>query len=440
MRNVIKINQLIKPFDKVLQIEGDKSLSIRWALMASQSNSKSIAYNLLKSEDVLNTLFCLRKLGVKIKIFNNRCEINGVGLNGFTYRKNLVLDCGNSGTLSRLILGLLVHSKSKIKIIGDKSLSRRDFKRIIDPLKKFGANFQTKSNNLPIIIQGTENPVPIKYYEKKGSAQCKSSVMLAALNTKGKTIIKAKKSRDHSELLFKYLKLPIKVIKKNNYDIIEVYGLKKIKQLNYNIPSDVSSSSFFIVLTILSKKSKLVIKGVNLNPSRLGILKILKLMGINIIIKNICKYKGESVGDLYIKNEKKIMPIKCSPKLNSSAIDEFLLIFLVAAKAKGVSYFKNLSELNEKESPRLKWGSKILSKIGIKNILTENSITIYGNPNLKISKKIIIKNFLKDHRVFMTSVIAAISFGGEWEIHDKDAIKSSFPTFFKKLMQLGLRL
>ena len=440
MRNVIKINQLIKPFDEVLQIEGDKSLSIRWALMASQSNGKSIAYNLLKSEDVLNTLFCLRKLGVKIKIFNNRCEINGVGLNGFTYRKNLVLDCGNSGTLSRLILGLLIHSKSKIKIIGDKSLSRRDFKRIIDPLKKFGANFQTKSNNLPIIIQGTENPVPIKYYEKKGSAQCKSSVMLAALNTKGKTFIKAKKSRDHSELLFKYLKLPIKVIKKNNYDIIEVYGLKKIKQLNYNIPSDVSSSSFFIVLTILSKKSKLVIKGVNLNPSRLGILKILKLMGINIIIKNICKYKGESVGDLYIKNEKKIMPIKCSPKLNSSAIDEFLLIFLVAAKAKGVSHFKNLSELNEKESPRLKWGAKILSKIGIKNILTENGITIYGNPNLKISKKIIIKNFLKDHRVFMTSVIAAISFGGEWEIHDKDAIKSSFPTFFKKLRQLGLRL
>ena len=440
MRNVIKINQLIKPFDEVLQIEGDKSLSIRWALMASQSNGKSIAYNLLKSEDVLNTLFCLRKLGVKIKIFNNRCEINGVGLNGFTYRKNLVLDCGNSGTLSRLILGLLVHSKSKIKIIGDKSLSRRDFKRIIDPLKKFGANFQTRSNNLPIVIQGTENPVPIKYYEKKGSAQCKSSVMLAALNTKGKTFIKAKKSRDHSELLFKYLKLPIKVIKKNNYDIIEVYGLKKIKQLNYNIPSDVSSSSFFIVLTILSKKSKLVIKGVNLNPSRLGILKILKLMGINIIIKNICKYKGESVGDLYIKNEKKIMPIKCSPKLNSSAIDEFLLIFLVAAKAKGVSHFKNLSELNEKESPRLKWGAKILSKIGIKNILTENSITIYGNPNLKVSKKITIKNFLKDHRVFMTSVIAAISFGGEWEIHDKDAIKSSFPTFFKKLMQLGLRL
>ena len=440
MRNVIKINQLIKPFDKVLQIEGDKSLSIRWALMASQSNGKSIAYNLLKSEDVLNTLFCLRKLGVKIKIFNNRCEINGVGLNGFTYRKNLVLDCGNSGTLSRLILGLLVHSKSKIKIIGDKSLSRRDFKRIIDPLKKFGANFQTRSNNLPIVIQGTEKPVPIKYYEKIGSAQCKSSVMLAALNTKGKTIIKAKKSRDHSELLFKYLKLPIKVIKKNNYDIIEVYGLKKIKQLNYNIPSDVSSSSFFIVLTILSKKSKLVIKGVNLNPSRLGILKILKLMGINVIIKNFSKYKGETVGDLYIKNEKNIMPIKCPPKLNSSAIDEFLLIFLVAAKAKGVSYFKNLSELNEKESPRLKWGAKILSKIGIKNILTENSITIYGNPNLKVSKKITIKNFLKDHRVFMTSVIAAISFGGEWEIHDKDAIKSSFPTFLKKLRQLGLRL
>ena len=440
MRNVLRINQTIRPFEKVLQIEGDKSLSIRWALMASQAKGKSIAYNLLKSEDVLNTLKCLKTLGVKVNIFKTRCVINGVGLNGYKYKKNIVLNCGNSGTLGRLILGLLTHARSKIKIIGDESLSRRDFKRIINPLKKFGAKFQSKSNKLPVVIEGTQTPVPIKYFENKGSAQCKSSVMLAALNTKGKTIIKAKKSRDHTELLFKHLNLPIQINKNENYDLIKIKGLKKIKPLNYIIPSDISSSSFFIVLTILSKKSKLVIKKVNINPSRMGILKILKLMNVRILIKNLKNYKGEAVGDLHIKSEKNIMPIKCPPELNSASIDEFLLIFLVAARAKGISYFKNLSELNEKESPRLKWGAKILNKIGVKNKITNGGIKIYGNPDLRLSKKIIIKNFLKDHRVFMASAIAALSFGGKWEIHDKDSINSSFPSFLNKLKQLGLNL
>ena len=128
--------------------------------------------------------------------------------------------------------------------------------------------------------------------------------------------------------------------------------------------------------------------------------------------------------------------INCPSTLNSGAIDEFLVIFLVAAKAKGVSYFKDLAELNQKESPRLKWGAKILKIIGVKTIVTKNSIKIFGNPNLKINKKIIIKNFLKDHRVFMTSVIAALSLGGEWHIHDKDSIKTSFPNFLNIINDL----
>ena len=134
---------------------------------------------------------------------------------------------------------------------------------------------------------------------------------------------------------------------------------------------------------------------------------------------------------LKLKSPKKLKSINCPSKLNSGAIDEFLVIFLVAAKAKGISYFKNLAELNQKESPRLKWGEKILKKMGIKTITTKNSIKIFGNPNLKINKKIIIKNYLKDHRVFMTSVIAALSFGGKWKIYDKDSIKTSFPNFLK---------
>ena len=433
----VRINNKIKIFNKHLSIEGDKSLSIRWALLSSQSLSESKSFNLLLSEDVLNTLNSLKKLGVKVKLSKNFCQIKGVGLNGFKYQKNLVLDAGNSGTLGRLILGLLVHCKKDVKIKGDKSLSKRDFSRVTIPLTKFGARFLTKGGKLPVVVKGTNDPRPIFYNEKNGSAQCKSSVMLAAINTKGETIIKAKKSRNHSELLFKYLGLPIKIYQKKKYDIIKIKGGQKIPSLNYRIPSDISSSAFFIVLTALSKSSKLKIKNVNINPSRTGVIEILKKMGVRLSKKNIRNYKGEKIADIIIKSSKKLKSIQCPTKLNSSAIDEFLLIFLVAAKAKGVSYFRNLSELNQKESPRLKWGSRILNKIGIKNVVTNNSIKIYGNPNLEIKQKIIIKNFLKDHRVFMTSVVAALTLGGDWQIYDKSSINTSFPSFLDKIKYLG---
>ena len=436
MKNSIEIFKLIKPFKKSINIEGDKSLSIRWALIASQASGKSKSFNLLKSEDVIHTLQCLKKLGIKIKLANNYCEIIGNGLNGFKYKKNIILNAGNSGTLSRLIMGLLVHCKNHIKIVGDKSLSKRDFLRVTTPLRLFGAKFKANSGKLPITITGTNYSKPIKYFEKKGSAQCKSTVLLAALNTEGETYIKAKKSRDHTEIIFKHLNLPIKIIKKEKIDLIKIKGKKIIKPLNYRIPSDISSSAFFIVLAALTKDSKLIIRNVNINPSRTGIISILKRMGVNITFRNIKFYKGEKNADIAIKGPKKLKSINCPTSLNTGAIDEFLVIFLVAARAKGISYFKNLSELNLKESPRLEWGSKILKMMGIKNIVTKSSIKIYGNPNLKINKRIEVKNYLKDHRVFMTSVIAALTFGGEWHIHDKDSIKTSFPDFLKIIDKL----
>ena len=146
------------------------------------------------------------------------------------------------------------------------------------------------------------------------------------------------------------------------------------------------------------------------------------------------------IADLHVKSQKNITPINCPTKFNSQSIDEFLLIFLVAAKANGISYFKKLSELNEKESPRLVWGSKILSALGVKNIIKNDGIKIYGNPELKVSKNITIKNYLKDHRVFMTSVVAALCFGGNWKIHDKNSINTSFPSFLDKLKLLGLKI
>ena len=435
MSNIFVIKKKINSFrNKIVRVSGDKSLSIRWVLLASLAEGKSKSFNLLFSEDVKASINAIKKFGIKVKLGRNFCEINGKGLNGYNYKKNIVINAKNSGTLGRLILGLLVNSTEKIKIIGDRSLSKRDFKRVTDPLKKFGAKFKlTRNKNLPLSILGSEYLNPINYYENRGSAQCKSSVIFAALRTEGTTVIKAKKSRNHTELMCKYLKLPVNLSRKKNYDLIKIKKAKKIKPFNYHIPSDISSAAFFIVLTCLIKNSSSVIKNVNVNPSRIGLIVILKKMGVKITFKNKKLYKGETVADIFVKSPKNLKSINCPAKFNTSLIDEFLLIFLVAAKAKGISFFKNLSELNQKESPRLKWGSKILNLIGVKNELTSNSIKIFGNPKINIKKKIIIKNYLKDHRIFMSSVIAALSFGGEWHIHDKDSIKTSFPNFLKIL-------
>ena len=435
MKKIFGINKTIKPFKKVIKVESDKSLSIRWVLLASLSKKKSIAYNLLKSEDVLSALDCIKKLGSKVKFIKNRCEIIGTGFN-YIIKKNLILNAGNSGTLGRLILGLLVNQNKKIKLIGDKSLSKRDFSRVINPLKKFGAKFKSKKNKLPLVIEGLESPKSINYIENRGSAQCKTSVIFAALKTNGTSTIKAKQSRNHSELLLKYLKIPIKIKKSKNYDLIKVKGINKIQNLNYKIPGDISSCAFFIVLTILTKNSRILIKNININPSRIGMIKILKKMGASINMVNKKNYKGEKIADLVVKSSQNLKGINCPSKLNASAIDEFLVIFLIAAKAKGVSTFKNLSELNHKESPRLIWGSKILRLMGIKTKVTSSSIKIYGNPNISVKKNIIVKNYLKDHRVFMMSAIAALTFGGKWKISDLDSIKTSFPTFLKILKNI----
>jgi len=437
MTNSIVIKKKLKDFNKKIVVSGDKSISIRWVLFASLASGNSKAQNLLISEDVKAAIKTVRKLGIKVISNNKFCKIFGKGINGFNYKRNLTLNAENSGTLGRLILGFLINTTKPIKLIGDKSLSTRDFKRISDPLSKFGGVFKLKNKkNLPLTIYESKNLRPISYLENRGSAQCKSAVIFAGMRTSGTTLIKAKKSRNHTELMCKYLKLPVTVENKKNYDLIKVKKVKEIKPFDYKIPSDISSSAFFIILTALSKNSKLLIKDVNINPTRIGIISILKKMGVNIIFQNQKTYKGEKLADIKIEGGKKLKAINCPTNLNSGAIDEFLVIFLVAAKAKGISYFKDLAELNQKESPRLKWGAKILNMMGVKNIVTNSSIKIYGNPNLEIRKKIIIKNYLKDHRVFMTSVIASLSFGGEWHIYDKDSIKTSFPNFLKIINEL----
>ena len=440
MKNIITIKKKIKSYNTKIRIAGDKSLSIRFLLMASQAKGKSIAYNLLDSEDVKSTLNCLKKLGIKIIKKKNYCVIEGRGIAGFNFKKDMVLNAGNSGTLGRLLLALLIKSPYKIKIIGDKSLTKRDFSRVFNPLKKFGANFYPKNTKtLPVKVVGSKLLKPIKFIEDKGSAQIKSTVMLAALSAPGKTIIKAHKSRNHTENLFNYLKIPTRIRKNKNIDLIEIYGNKNYNSFRYNIPGDISSASFFIVLTLLSKKSKLTIKDVNVNPSRTGIISILNMMGASIKLRNKKIYKGEKTADILVKSIKNFKAINLSSRFkNSTAIDEFILIFICASFSNGVSSFKGLEELNKKESRRLDWSFKILKMIGIKTRRIGNhGIKIWGNSKLELNKKYVIKNYLKDHRIAMCTSILGLARGGSWKIHDADSVKTSFPKFLDTIKKLG---
>ena len=427
-------------FKKTISIDGDKSISIRTLLLGSQAYGKTFIENILLSEDILNSIKCLKKLGIKIFLKKKNCTVYGKGLNGFEYKKNIILNAGNSGTFARLILGLLVKSPYYIKLVGDESLSQRDFERIISPLQRVGANFKVnKKKTLPLQIIGSNFTNPIYYFENRGSAQCKSTIMLAALNSSGETVIRAKKSRDHTENIFKYLGIPTKIKKNKNNDEIRVRGQKAFKSFRYKVPSDPSSCAFFIVLTLLSKNCELKIKNVNVNQSRIGYIKILNKMGAKIKIKNVKKLYGEKQADIVVKSQPYLKKINCPSSLSSNLIDEFLILFLAAAKARGVSSFSNLSELNKKESPRLKLGSKLLNQLGIKTKLTKDSIKIFGNPRLVIKKTINIKKFYKDHRIFMTSVIAAYIFNSKFKIDDANSYKSSFPSFLNIIKELGYK-
>ncbi len=440
MNNYIQIRNKIRKFKKKIEISGDKSISIRCVLLASQAIGVSKIYNLLESEDVLNSLKSIKRLGINYEKFKDYYKIEGLGLAGYNTQKRIKLYAGNSGTFARLILGLLANSNNEISVVGDKSLSVRDFSRITDPLEKFGLKIKSNKSKLPVKIKGSNYLRPINYFEKLGSAQCKSAVIFAALKTPGITKIIAKKSRNHTELLLKSLRFPIKVVPKKNYDIIEVKGQHNFNGFNYRVPGDISSSSFFLVLTLLSKDSELIIKNINVNKSRIGVIKILNKMNAKILLKNKKKYKGEETSDIIVSSEKNLKGINCPKSLNSSAIDEFLIIFLAAAKAKGVSTFKNLGELNNKESPRLDIAVNFLKKIGIKVTRKKNDIKIYGNPKLELNGNYHIKNFKKDHRVFMMSCIAALSLGGKWKIYDTDSVNSSFPNFIKIIKKLGANI
>ena len=435
----VSINKKINKYNKTIKVASDKSLSIRALILASQCIGISKIRNLLESEDVLNCIKALKKLGTKIIKKNNIYFIYGNGLNSFRTNKKLIkIYVGNSGTTARLLSGLLSTQNSKFYLYGDKSMNKRDMSRVIEPLEKIGCFFYPKKKStLPLIIEGTSMPLAQKHVEKKGSAQIKSLILLSGLSTPGITTIEEKKnSRDHTEIFLKKINADIKIKKLKKGNLITLKGQKNLYAFNYTVFSDPSSASFLIALTLLTPSSKLIIKDVICNSTRVGFLKILKeKMNANIKIKNLKKISGEPVGDIIIKSSI-LKPVVCPKELGPFLIDEFCILFVIAALTKGLSKFTGINELRHKESDRIKNMEKGFNKIGIKTKSTKDSLKIYGNPNIKIKKELnIFSN--GDHRIAMSWAILGLLLGGKLKIHNFETVNTSFPNFIKLIKNIG---
>ena len=437
----ILVNSKISSFKKTINIDSDKSLSIRGFLIGSISNGVSILKNVLESEDVKSTITACKKLGVKIiKVKSGHYKIFGNGIGSLSIKKNSKLNFGNSGTLARLLIGILSSTPNiNISIKGDHSLNKRNMRELFELMSKFGSIFIPKKKlTFPIKFISSKYPVGINYSAGE-SAQLKSAAILAGLNCYGKTIINEKKiSRDHTENLLIKNSKAIKITKKNGIKKITVLGKESLKSFSLNVSGDPSSAAFFTALTLLNKNSSIKIKNVGLNKTRIGFYEILKNKGANIKFTNLKKENNEVKGDIIVKSCT-LKPLNTSPKMYPSTTDEYLLLFLIACFQNGVSTFKGIAGLANKESSRALEMKKILSQIGIKSILMKDQIKIFGNKEINTKNKKIIVNNLGDHRIAMCAFILAILTNTQTFIKNFDTVFTSSPSFLKIMKKLGAK-
>ncbi len=435
----IQIRNKIKPYNKIIEVDSDKSLSIRSFLIGSLCQNISTVTNVLESEDVKSTIKACKKLGVKIhKLNTGSYKIYGKGLGSLFAKKNTIIDCSNSGTAARLLLGILSTTPNiEIIMTGDNSLRKRSMKELVQLLSKFGATFLPKNKfNFPLKIISSDMPVGINY-SAGVSAQLKSAVILAGLNSYGNTKITENiKSRDHTENLLKKNTNAINI----NYGkekIIEVYGKRSLEHFRLNISGDPSSSAFFSALTLLNKNSSLKIKNVGLNPTRTGFYKLLKKYNAKIKFANIKKYNNELRGDVLVKSSK-LKPITSPGYFYPSTADEYPILFVLAGLTKGISVFKNLGDLFNKESNRVKEMQKVLKQVGIKTISTKSELKIYGKGIIDASNKTItIQKGIHDHRIHMASFVLSLLTGSATNLKGFETVFTSSPSFLKIMKSLG---
>ena len=431
-------NSYISSFKKTIKADSDKSLSIRSFLIGAISQDISRVKNVLESEDVYSTISCLKKLGVKVsKSGPGSYLIYGKGLGSLFAKKNLHLNFGNSGTLARLLIGILSTTPNiDIRIQGDHSLNKRSMKKLIELMSEFGAEFLPKNKfNFPLRFISTEMPIGINY--KSGvSAQLKSAVMLAGLNSFATTeIIEIEKSRDHTENMLVKNSQAIKIVK-GKKKIIKIFGKKHLDSININVPGDPSSAAFFTALTLLNKNSILKIKNVGLNSTRIGFYELLKKCGAKIKFKNLKKNNEEIYGDIYVESSK-IKPIKASKEYYVKATDEYPVLFVIAALTKGISIFRGINDLANKESNRIKEMQTILKQVGVKTVATKDGIKIYGKTFIENKNKKINVPDLGDHRICMSTLILSLITGVKTKINNFETVYTSSPSFLKIIKSLG---
>ena len=420
----------------MVHLPGDKSIGIRSIIIVSQSYGISNVHNVSSGEDVQTAISAIKKLKVQIhKISSNHYQIFGLGI-GFKKFKGTI-NFNNSGTTLRLLTGLLATSEVDVKLIGDRSLSKRPM-RIIPLMEKFFATFYPKNKNyLPIQITGYPDSVQSEMTVNKPSAQMVSACILAGMNSHGITTIESPNlQRDHTELMLQYLKYPIKIKNKKNSKIIKIRGKQFLKaEKKYVVPGDPSSAAFLIVLALLSKNSNLSLPNVLLNPKRIGFLNILKKMGASIKISDKKKQHGETVGTIQIKSSL-LKGIKINKEIIPNIIDEVPILMIAASFANGETFFPNLEELRIKESDRLLAMENNLKKIGIITKRNNDDMTILGLGEEFYSNKLITIDSYKDHRIALSFAVMAMVSKKRILIKDFNSANVSYPNFLNDIQKI----
>jgi len=438
-KNIIKNNlssHKARELKGIISPPPDKSISHRALLFSALAMGKSTIVNLLHSEDVLNMVKALKALGVNIIKRSNIYYVIGVGLNGFNTPSKHI-DCGNSGTLARILLGAIGGSEILATLVGDSSLSSRPMDRVINPLKKMGISFDSINNKLPLIVRGASDILPIKYISPISSAQVKTTILLAGLNSEGTSeIIEPYSSRNHSENLLKYYGADIKYdTKKSGKNSVLITGGVVLKSCNIIVPGDISSAAFALVAATITPGSYIKILNVGINYFRSGILEALDLMGAKISLENkITNDYQEPLADITVEYSK-LKGVNISSSYSSRMIDEYPILAIAAAVASGKTKLSGLAELRHKESDRFKAIINGLESCGIKVESDNDDIIIYGNNKILGGTTIDCNH---DHRVAMSFMILGALSLKPIKVIGCKSISTSYPTFVSDMNCLGM--
>ncbi|MDP3260505.1 MAG: 3-phosphoshikimate 1-carboxyvinyltransferase [Thermodesulfovibrionales bacterium] len=422
----------------------DKSISHRAVILSSLAKGKSIVRNFLRAEDTMSTVNAFRKLGVKIEDKGKKITIGGNGIHGLKEPEDII-DCGNSGTTARLMSGILAGNPFFSVLTGDRSLRSRPMGRVITPLRQMGAEIMARDNDryLPIAVRGRKLKA-IKYAMPVASAQVKSALLLAGLYADGETEISEPiKSRDHTERMLPSYGAKIKI---EGFKI-KIKGGQELKARNIDVPGDFSSAAFFIVAALLVENSDVLIRNVGINPTRTGLLDVLKTMGAEIELTNTrdvslnpslvtrhsSLFADEPVTDIHCKGGKGLKAVNITKEQVPALIDEFPILCIAATQADGVTTIRGAEELRVKESDRIKAMAEGLRKMGAEVKEFKDGLSIKGNANLKGASI----NSYGDHRIAMAFSIAALIARGKTVINGISSVNISFPGFFEMLKKLS---